>query len=68
MKIFSIILMLFGYAAIVIQLYWAFILGWEMAAHLGEAAAYAIIFLLPGILLYRKATKKKGNKNNDTST
>ena len=58
MKILSAILIVFGSIGIVFQTMYAFIFHWDMAAHFGRATGFAIAFLLPGILLYRKSTKK----------
>lgn len=57
MKFLAAILIVIGSIGIVFQAIFAF--GGEAAKHTGYAIGYAIVFLLPGILLYRKAAKKK---------
>ena len=57
MKFLSAILITIGSIGIVFQTILAF--GGEAPKHSGYAIGFAIVFLLPGILLYRKAAKKK---------
>lgn len=59
MRLFSAILIAIGSVGMVFQLFYAFIFDWEMAAHLGKATGFAIVFLLPGVILYIKTGKKK---------
>lgn len=58
MKVFSILLMIYGSVGVLFQTIYAFSRGFNMAASLGKATGFAICFLLPGILLYRKSSKK----------
>lgn len=58
MKILSAILIAFGSVGIIVQTMYAFSRGFSMAAHLGRATGFAIAFLLPGIILYIKSSKK----------
>jgi hypothetical protein len=58
MKILSAILIIFGSIGIAFQTMYAFIFHWDMAAHFGNAAGFAIAFLLPGIILYIKSSKR----------
>jgi len=57
MKFLAAILIVIGSIGIVFQAIFAF--GGEAEKHIGYAVGSAVVFLLPGILLYRKAAKKK---------
>lgn len=57
MKPLSAILIVMGSIGLVFSIIFAF--GGEVGKYLGYAIGNAIVFLLPGILLYRKAIKNK---------
>jgi hypothetical protein len=64
MIVLSCILITFGLVGVVIQTIYAFTFESQMAAYLGKAMSFAIVFLLPGIILYVKDFKKKGKCQN----